>query len=122
MTITDPPAFQLVDVHPDQPYDGVLICPWCRGEFTHIDEVSAGTRHEDGPIRPMTFDAVEGELRKGTPGSRDRTGRSPRRHWIEVHVDCEQCPGGAIVFVQHKGETQVAFVANPKPVTVRVPR
>lgn len=96
---------------------GNLLCPRCGSDVTHIDEVSAGVRRggEDSAVQAMTFSAVTGETRG--PVHTDLA-HSPRRHWIEIHIDCELCPGGSLILAQHKGSTRVSWVPVP---SARVP-
>lgn len=102
---------------------GVLICPFCHEDMTHVDEASAGfysgSDYDNGSYRAntATFNATNGTVENGT--ETDLT-YSSRRHWLEVHIDCELCDGGSIVFAQCKGATEVFLVPTPVPVSVRV--
>ena len=93
---------------------GEMLCPFCGANYTHLDEVSfgyresfGGPRREDAPVNTATFNARAGELRLSSQRPVEYSGR---RHWIELHVDCESCPGGTIVLAQHKGVTQFTLV------------
>ncbi len=70
-----------------------------------------GYRREDETSHRATFDAVNGVLKLQ---GEDTTRRSSRRHWVGLVIDCESCRGGMLVFAQHKGNTEVIKVPNPR--------
>lgn len=90
--------------------DGLLLCPFCGDDATHIDEISSGWRsQEDGDVHTATFSAISGTLVEGPD---TKLNYSSRRHWFEIHVDCEQCEGGNIIMAQHKGGTEIQLIPN----------
>lgn len=98
---------------------GALLCPFCGFNCTHVDEVSAGIPLPSGcapPHAAVTFSAVTGKVEGGPQTD---LAYSRDRHWLEIHIDCEGCPGGTIILAQHKGETRVSMVATAKSVTAR---
>lgn len=84
---------------------GRLHCPFCDGDYVHLDLVHIGARQEDKPPYRISVDAVAGTVDEapafGEPLSR-------RRQWVELVVNCEFCPGGSVVLAQHKGQTEVS--------------
>ena len=66
-----------------------------------------GYRQQDKTPHKATFDAVNGVLKLHGEAEEEY---SSRRHWVGLVIDCEQCPGGALVFAQHKGATEVVKV------------
>lgn len=96
---------------------GVLICPFCGQTMTDLHSVSAGYRRPTGCTHShgtATFDVITGKSHLG-PGT--NLAYSQNRHWLEIPILCETCPGGTLVFAQHKGETQVSIVAAAQPIT-----
>lgn len=89
-----------------------MHCPFCHREMTHIDDVSIAYRAEnissyqpeDGRLVGVTLDAKRGELRSG---KKPQENYSRRRHYVELHIDCESCDGGSIIFAQNKGATEI---------------
>lgn len=88
-------------------YEGALACPACGFAYTHIDRVRAGVRREDRAVTAVELDLVEGQF-SFAPNT--GTQHSSRRHWLEVVINCEGCPGGTLVLGQHKGVTEAQFV------------
>lgn len=89
--------------------EGVLRCPRCLDEWTHIDRVLVGTRDsdhgEDGPGRITTVDNL-GNVTISKVAERDLPGR---RHHITLEMWCEICGTRCwFEFRQHKGQTQVS--------------
>lgn len=103
--------------------DEYLQCPFCGGSCTHLDAVSCGyhTSYDNGssPVATATMRGTVGQLVSGAYTDLDY---SERRHWIELHIDCETCDGGSVVFAQHKGSTEVYLVPNAVPVSARLTR
>ena len=99
---------------------GCLVCPFCNDIATHLDQVSAGypspSDYDEGSFdyRTATFSAVTGEV---THGPLTELKNSSRRHWLEIHVNCETCPGGTIILAQNKGATMVSLVPVTAPTT-----
>jgi hypothetical protein len=104
-----------------------LVCPFCKPSdvpptCTHIDEVTGGyyegKDYDCGDQRAAarTFRAVNGTI---SDEIYTDLRYSSRRHWVEIHIDCEFCYGGSLVLAQCKGSTQVFLVPNPEPVSAR---
>lgn len=91
--------------------DGVLRCPHCGDQWTHIDRVEAAARREDGPFTNITVDGTTGQV--GTEGAA-AVGTDVgigRRHRIVLVGDCETCGATLeLIFTQHKGQTLVEWV------------
>lgn len=104
--------------------NGVMLCPFCSDDLTHVDEISAGyfpgDDYDQGATSASTatFNATNGEVRQG-PMTDLRY--SDRRHWVEIHIDCEVCHGGTLVLGQCKGFTEIYLVPTVKT-SVRVSR
>lgn len=93
----------------------VLRCPACAGDYVHLDDTYvAGRSREDGPIKFVHIDSggnLQDASEKSTPLPKTGLGR---RHAIALAGWCEGCNTNlAIVFQQHKGQTQVT-VLNQK--------
>ena len=94
-------------------YRGVLLCPFCDFEYTHLDLVQVAARAEDGPFTEIAVDAVTGGVAQPSPVSAPAgeivgTGR---RHRIAIHGWCEGCHRYFdLVFTQHKGETYAEII------------
>jgi hypothetical protein len=86
--------------------DGLLVCPLCGSNWTHVDDVFiAGRPREAGPIVPIHVDA-EGRVRNGSQVALPIT--PDRRHSIGLQGYCETCSGRFVIeFEQHKGQTRV---------------
>lgn len=116
MNAATPPAGPLLQV--DQ--EGVLFCPFCGDITTHLDQVSAGypspSDYDTGSFEygTATFSAVTGKV---THGPLTKLKYSSRRHWLEIHIGCENCPGGTIILAQNKGATMVKLMPTPEPTT-----
>lgn len=92
--------------------DGVLRCPRCGDEWTHIDRVDVAARHEDGPTGDIAVDACTGQVAtKGVaPAIGSHVGIG-RRHRIVLVGSCEICGATLeLIFTQHKGQTLVEWV------------
>jgi len=90
---------------------GVLRCPHCGDQWTHIDRVDVAARSEDGPFSNITVDATTGQIgTQGDPAVGTHVGVG-RRHRIVLVGSCEIC-GAALelIFTQHKGQTLVEWV------------
>lgn len=88
--------------------DEVLACPSCGGEYLHIDNVHISARKEDADFTEIRVDAITGDVETNAgPGPGDEG----RRHRVSLIGWCEFCGDeSAIVFRQHKGETQMDIV------------
>ena len=89
--------------------EGYLLCPWCRGVFTHHQRVAIHQREpfEDGDSHAtVVATASDGDDLAGAP---DVPGNpSSRRNGITVDLYCELCAGWfALRIAQHKGQTIV---------------
>jgi hypothetical protein len=88
--------------------DATLLCPWCGGTYTHLDNVYVVGRPngEDGPV-------VLARVDSGANLTHEQAVPIPdfgRRHVFSIVGWCEECDGRfAIEFMQHKGETQLAI-------------
>ena len=96
--------------------DGTIACPWCGSGWTHINWVHIGARDEDRPTVPIVINAITADISLtvptvGTAGTGPLQGQ--RRHWIELQVDCEECPGGTLTLAQHKGATRLLKSSAP---------
>lgn len=99
--------------------DGVLRCPHCGFNYTHVDLVDIAARREDEPAATITADAITGQVITNSEvpaplGTRVGEGRRQR---IALVGHCEGGCDFAFVFTQHKGETYVEladpFVPSP---------
>lgn len=86
---------------------GDLLCPSCGEAAVHVDVVRVAARREDQPPYMITVHAVAGLVNE-LPAYGEQ--RSERRHWIELEVDCEHCPGGTVVLAQRRSATGVSFI------------
>ena len=92
----------------------VVLCPLCKSEWTHLDEVRvAGRPREDGDIFPVRVDAG-GHVTQGlgvvVPFGELGLGR---RHTISIVGWCEGCGERfAFAFQQHKGQTLLSTLAE----------
>lgn len=98
---------------------GVMACPLCGGESTHIDAVAVSARKEDGEFNEIRVDALTGavsthrEARGPVLVDTDRSDTVGRRQRIGLLGWCEE--GGHefnLVFLQHKGATLVGASAE----------
>lgn len=91
--------------------DGILSCPVCGHDFTHVDDV-----YVDGCARENDGGAAVHVDRRGevdTPDPMPRGFVGPRRHAITVVGSCEGCRHlFAIKFAQNKGQTEVTVLRN----------
>lgn len=84
----------------------MLLCPRCKGLHTHIDRVSFGMRREDEAVKAITVDASRASITVDGEPTREH---SSRRHWVSLHIDCEECgETSVVVLAQHKGITEVS--------------
>ena len=84
----------------------MLRCPRCRGLHTHIDRVSFGMRREDEAVKAITVDASRASI---TVNGEPTKEHSSRRHWVSLHIDCEECGHTSlVVLAQNKGITEVS--------------
>jgi hypothetical protein len=103
----------------DGPDANDLACPSCGWAYTHIDKIRAGVRREDRLVTAVELDMEEGQF-DFAPFEGDET-PSSRRHWLEVVIDCENCPGGTLILAQHKGVTRTQYVpAKPADGTTSI--
>ncbi|WP_432945824.1 hypothetical protein ACQPXM_06605 [Kribbella sp. CA-253562] len=89
--------------------DDQLLCPFCGFDYTHIETVRVGARKEDDPVYLI---AVEPSTARIEAAYSTEQPPSSRRSWVELIVDCEECPGGSIVIAQHKGQSFVSTRPN----------
>lgn len=88
--------------------EDILLCPECGGLHTHIDRVSFGMRREDEAVKAITVDASRASI---TVGGEPTKEHSSRRHWVALHIDCEECgKTSVLVLAQNKGITEVSVV------------
>lgn len=99
--------------------DGILACPQCGAETTHVDDAYLdGRPRDDGDHEPVHVDR-KGRVSTGQPFPTEFEGG--RRHAFTLVGWCEQCGGRfGIVWRQHKGATIVsvlnsAWVGNAMP-------
>lgn len=90
---------------------GVLRCPHCGDQWTHIDQVDVAARREDGPFTDITVDATTGRIdTQGATAIGTHVGIG-RRHRIVLAGSCEICGATLeLIFTQHKGQTLVEWV------------
>jgi hypothetical protein len=93
--------------------DGLLLCPECGHDATHVEHVRVAARREDRDVNEITVDAVTGRVTTHgeTPAPMGEL-REGRRHRIAVTGHCEEGHCFAIVFTQHKGGTFVEVVPD----------
>ena len=105
----------------DQSIDhAIMLCPLCRGSYTHVDDVHIGGRpKEDGlweNVQVNSAGCVKKNVYDGEMASPPNL--SLRRHYITLLGNCEECGGRfALHFTQHKGNT---FVSASKPAWIQV--
>jgi hypothetical protein len=100
--------YPALNYHPD--FDDAMACPWCGEGYLHVDRVGIAARQEDRPPTTIDVNAVTGTITVGdaTVNQIGDTGFwNQRRHWIELHTNCEMCDGGVITLAQHKGQTRL---------------
>lgn len=89
---------------------GVLLCPFCRGDYLHSAEVVVYDRKEDAEItRVVTIGAA---IEKKCLASRESGNPSGRRHGIAIRFTCEQCGPDVrleLTLAQRKGFTLMGW-------------
>lgn len=89
--------------------DDVLLCPHCKSEYLHQEQVDIYDRQEDQETGIRISASVAGQKKflvdqslEGNP--------SLRRDGISVRFGCEGCnKSSRLTIAQHKGQTLVAF-------------
>jgi hypothetical protein len=92
--------------------DGLLLCPVCEFDATHVDAVLVAARTEDAEFNEIKVNAITGAAqthRDQCAPSGPHQGEG-RRHRIALEGSCENGHYFAIVFAQHKGGTFVEAV------------
>ena len=88
----------------NDPYNPILLCPSCGGEFLHHDDsaVEVWQRGEDELLRGCAI-LPGGEGVKFIPAEDNP---SSRRSGVRLRFRCEICPSiSRLEIVQHKGNT-----------------
>ncbi|GAB2468130.1 hypothetical protein GCM10027187_40400 [Streptosporangium sandarakinum] len=87
--------------------DGVMACPLCGGNNTHVEHAYISARKEDHEPREIHVSAITGEVtREEIIAPAGPAVGEGRRQRIALTGHCENCTGEyAIIFTQHKGET-----------------
>ncbi|MEV6350271.1 hypothetical protein [Actinoplanes sp. NPDC051851] len=94
--------------------NGLLLCPTCGWDATHVEIVRVAARLEDQDLNEITVNAITGQINthggEAAPaGPKEGEGRRQR---VAVTGYCEEGQHSfAIVFTQHKGGTYVETVA-----------
>jgi len=87
--------------------DGVLLCPSCSGNCTHIDTVYAITRVEEDAEPVVVALGNNGTVTHVTDYV-SAFGNTGRRHEFRLVGYCETCSEAIqLTFRQHKGQTLV---------------
>jgi len=94
--------------------NGLLLCPVCDWNATHMEIVRVAARREDRDFNEITVNAITGQIAthgevSAPTGPKEHEGRRQR---IALTGYCEEGNHSfAIVFTQHKGGTYVETVA-----------
>jgi len=89
-----------------EPLPGLLFCPLCGFDHTHLERVEIATRPdgEDGRVAACAVD-VGGHVELDADVAQGRVGEG-RRDRAALRFWCEGCDGHfAVVYSQHKGQT-----------------
>jgi hypothetical protein len=100
--------------------EGLLLCPMCRWDATHLEIVRVAARQEDEKPNEIVVNALTGQINTHgqEPAPAGQARGVGRRQRVAVTGFCEEAGHRfAIVFTQHKGGTFVEVVA---PITHEV--
>jgi hypothetical protein len=93
--------------------NGLLLCPACGWDATHLEIVRVAARREDQHSNEITVNAITGQITThgdmpAPTGSKEGEGRRQR---VAVTGYCEEGQHSfAIIFTRHKGGTYVETV------------
>lgn len=93
--------------------EAILRCPCCLEAYVHVDDVyMSGRPREDGDYVHVHVDN-HGRVTQGHEAKPPLAPEAGRRHSIGLTGTCESCGDRfAIVFKQHKGQTEVYTLAQ----------
>jgi len=94
--------------------NGLLLCPVCNWDATHMEVVRVAARREDDDFNEITVNAITGQISThgAVPAPTGPAQGEGRRQRIAVTGYCEEGQHSfAVVFTQHKGGTYVETVA-----------
>jgi uncharacterized Zn finger protein (UPF0148 family) len=102
---------------PSFDHTGLLLCPVCKFDATHVEVALVSARTEDVDANEIKVDATNGQVQthRAVSAPTGPTQGVGRRHRIALEGTCEEGHSFAIVFTQHKGGTFVEAVPLERP-------
>lgn len=97
------------------PFETILLCPGCGGEYLHHEEVDVFNRAEDSLTGQHTHIP---STSTGSVTVRSNLDGNPsvRRHGLRIEVWCELCHGRfSLCLAQHKGITYLHWERSLEP-------